>query len=91
MVDEFLPDDICPLGAQFMDTSKAYLETSKTCKLQGPLLTIDDDVLADPVENKTKQNAAAMELPDLLSVNQLLESVCHIYSTLFISSLCLSE
>ncbi|KAL5743993.1 hypothetical protein ACOSP7_026855 [Xanthoceras sorbifolium] len=78
VLDEFLPDDVCPLGAQFMDTSKVYLDYSKTCKYnkEGPLLTIDDDVLADTCESQTNHNTElAVGIHDLLSVNQLIESV----------------
>ncbi|KAI9162132.1 hypothetical protein LWI28_024165 [Acer negundo] len=78
VLDDFLPDDVCPLGAQCIDTSKVYLDYSKTCKYnkEEPLLTIDDDVLTDSSESQTNHNTElALGITDLLSVDQLIESV----------------
>ncbi|KAK2653214.1 hypothetical protein Ddye_013070 [Dipteronia dyeriana] len=78
VLDDFLPDDVCPLGALFIDTSKVYLDHSKTCKYnkEEPLLTIDDDVLADSSESQTNHTTELeLGITDLLSVSQLIESV----------------
>lgn len=105
LLSEFLPDDLCPLGAQFMDNpNKIYLVDSKNSKSQkevitcissklhisafdihnliefvqiATLFTIDDDAFNDSYESQDKSNPElAKEIPCLLSVNQLLESVC---------------
>lgn len=80
LLSEFLPDDVCPLGAQFMDNpNNIYLVDSKNSKSQKEittLFTIDDDAFNDSYENQAKNNPeVTMEIPSLLSVNQLLESV----------------
>ena len=42
----------------------------------GPIFTLEDDPVPDSSEIISKQNPElAIEIPDLLSVNQLLESV----------------
>ncbi|GAY46201.1 hypothetical protein CUMW_095160 [Citrus unshiu] len=79
LLSEFLPDDLCPLGAQFMDNpNKIYLVDSKNSKSQkeiATLFTIDDDAFNDSYESQDKSNPElAKEIPCLLSVNQLLES-----------------
>lgn len=41
-----------------------------------PIFTLEDDSLPDSCESISKQNTQlAIEIPDLLNVNQLLESV----------------
>lgn len=81
LLSEFVPDDVCPLGAQlFMDTAhKIYqfdMKNSNTLEA-APFFAIDDDAsFPDSLESQTAHSAQlAMEIPDLLSVNQLLESV----------------
>ena len=41
-----------------------------------PLFSIDEDSFADSFDSHKNQSEFAMESPTLLSVNQLLESVC---------------
>lgn len=44
----------------------------------GPIFTIDDEPLPDSFESSLKQNPQlALDIPNLLSVNQLLESVSY--------------
>ncbi|KAG8646692.1 protein SEMI-ROLLED LEAF 2 isoform X2 [Manihot esculenta] len=69
LLNEFLPDDVCQLGGQYMDA---------LCKLdQGDkMVAIDEDVFVDSVEDEAKANKELVfQNPILLSVNQLLESV----------------
>lgn len=41
------------------------------------MFSVDDDSLADPFDSQTKNNSEfSLEVSNLLSVNQLLESVC---------------
>ncbi|KAI6696769.1 hypothetical protein NL676_016888 [Syzygium grande] len=74
LLSEFLPDDVCPLGSQsFMDSPcKVYQLESRP-----PLLPVEDDAFADSFESQTKQNYEdiAGGVPNLLSIDQLLESV----------------
>ncbi|XP_021724121.1 uncharacterized protein LOC110691493 [Chenopodium quinoa] len=77
LLSEFLPDDVCPLGAQMFDNpSKIYEVDPRQSVCHDeiiPLFTIDDDSLLD---KKPKQELLlTLENGSLLSVNQLLESV----------------
>ncbi|KAM7500183.1 hypothetical protein LguiA_024597 [Lonicera macranthoides] len=75
LVSEFLPDDMCPQGLQsFMDAPEnIYQCDSKESKAVAeaalPLLIEDNETHAKQVAQ------LAIEIPDLLTVNQLLESV----------------
>ncbi|KAH9624487.1 hypothetical protein KSS87_016928 [Heliosperma pusillum] len=76
LLSEFLPEDVCPLGAQMFDSpSKIYQYDARisVCHDEaGPLLSMDDD----NHDNSQKQELhLTMENSNLLSVNQLLESV----------------
>ncbi|CAK9177752.1 unnamed protein product, partial [Ilex paraguariensis] len=81
LLNEFLPDDVCPQGAQsFMDApQKLYQSDSNNRKSPdeaAPIFAIDDDALTDSFESQAKHNPQLdFEIPNLLSVNQLLESV----------------
>lgn len=57
-----------------------------------PLFSIEDDSFADAYESQTKYDPdLAMEIPNLLSVNQLLESVCWLsHALLFVSTALMS-
>ncbi|KAK6945297.1 hypothetical protein RJ641_026399 [Dillenia turbinata] len=73
LLNEFLPDDVCPLTTQLhqLDLRVNTIKVEAT-----PLFTIDDDGLPDSFESQTKPNELmTLENPDLLSVNQLLESI----------------
>ncbi|OMO71295.1 Armadillo-type [Corchorus capsularis] len=80
LLNEFLPDDVCPLGAQLpIDApQKVYqvdVEDNNTNKGGGPIFSIDD-AFPEPFEGQTKDNSESpLEIPNLLDVNQLLESV----------------
>ncbi|OVA19391.1 hypothetical protein BVC80_9055g12 [Macleaya cordata] len=82
LLNEFLPDDVCPLGAQFCR------ETSVKTSLFGStdhvsadedvhlVLTIDDDAGHETSESQTDPSSVVdVQSPNLLSVNQLLDSV----------------
>lgn len=79
LLNDFIPDDVCPLGAQlFLDApTKVYQVESKssTSKEAAPLFSIDEDSFADSFDSHKNQSEFAVESPTLLSVNQLLESV----------------
>ncbi|KAK1267713.1 hypothetical protein QJS04_geneDACA015603 [Acorus gramineus] len=82
LLNEFLPDDVCPLGAQlFMDTAgQVSLFSSKGYELHEEVtpaaFSVDDDMSNEASEI---QSDIQLQLPtdptSLLSVNQLLESV----------------
>ncbi|KAL3533790.1 hypothetical protein ACH5RR_007311 [Cinchona calisaya] len=81
LLTDFLPDDACSLGTQFFTGTSESVRQSKEKdeKIQreaGPIFTLDDDSLPDSFDSSLKRNQQlAIEIPDLLSVNQLLESV----------------
>ncbi|XP_021281776.1 uncharacterized protein LOC110414724 isoform X3 [Herrania umbratica] len=82
LLNEFLPDDVCPLGVQLpMDAPhKVYqveVGDNKSIKEQGaPIFSTDNYAFPEPFEGQTKDNSELpVEIPNLLDVNQLLESV----------------
>lgn len=50
----------------------------------GPLFNIDEDSFFDSFENQTKDNQELHIVIPLLSVNQILESVCQLLQALII-------
>ncbi|KAK6289723.1 hypothetical protein POUND7_001264 [Theobroma cacao] len=82
LLNEFLPDDVCPLGVQLpMDAPhKVYqvdVGDNKSIKEQAaPIFSTDNYAFPEPFEGQTKDNSELpVEFPNLLDVNQLLESV----------------
>lgn len=79
LLKDFIPDDVCPLGAQlFLDTpAKIYQVDSRsnTSKEAAPIFSIDEDSFAESFDSHKNHSEFAEETPGLLSVNQLLESV----------------
>ncbi|KAJ6741815.1 putative EXPRESSED-RELATED [Salix viminalis] len=79
LLNEFLPDDVCPLGAQlFMDTPNQVdrVDSKDNFLVEGtPHFTVDD-VFLDSLEGQTTpMTEIVFQDTKLLSVNQLLESV----------------
>lgn len=80
LLKDFMPDDVCPLGAQlFVEAPKDIPqfvpnETESVDEAMPPLLTIDDDVAPEASQTDSKPQLV-VQTPDLLSVNQLLDSV----------------
>ncbi|KAG5555681.1 hypothetical protein RHGRI_006358 [Rhododendron griersonianum] len=79
LLNDFVPDDVCPLGAQFMDLPQTVYQfdpnDNNSTEEASPLFSIDDDA-PDTFGSQPKHNSEhAFETFDLLSVNQLLESV----------------
>ncbi|KAJ6749790.1 hypothetical protein OIU85_000424 [Salix viminalis] len=92
LLSEFLPDDVCPLGAQlFMDTPKQtdQIDSKDNSPMEDtPFFTLDD-VFLDSLEGQTTQTTEIVSQDsDLLSVNQLLELVCYLYHSLLLSAFC---
>ncbi|XP_021281775.1 uncharacterized protein LOC110414724 isoform X2 [Herrania umbratica] len=81
LLNEFLPDDVCPLGVQLpMDAPhKVYqveVGDNKSIKEGAPIFSTDNYAFPEPFEGQTKDNSELpVEIPNLLDVNQLLESV----------------
>lgn len=76
LVDKFVPDDMCPQGA-FIDTQQKLYQYNDHASFEeaAPIFAVDDS-LPDSFENHAKNTIQmAIEIPDLLSANQLLESV----------------
>ncbi|XP_020539400.1 protein SEMI-ROLLED LEAF 2 isoform X2 [Jatropha curcas] len=66
LLNEFSPDEVHPLGGQFMDNLDQ----------RASVVTIDDDLFLDSSDALAKTNKAVVfQDPKLLSVNQLIESV----------------
>ncbi|XP_059668417.1 protein SEMI-ROLLED LEAF 2 isoform X2 [Cornus florida] len=84
LLNVFLPDDVCPLGAHsFTDAPRTIYQfdsnNHKSPEEAGPIFSIEDATLADSFENQAEHNARlAIETSNLLSVNQLLESVLEV-------------
>ncbi|KAK4755405.1 hypothetical protein SAY87_009162 [Trapa incisa] len=81
LVKEFVPDEVCHLGAQSIMGSqgKLYPLESKGSESNGQppsLLSAEEDAFIDVSEGQTKQKVDPdMASSDLLSIDQLLESV----------------
>eukprot|EP00268_Persea_americana_P062159 TRINITY_DN7946_c0_g2_i7.p1 TRINITY_DN7946_c0_g2~~TRINITY_DN7946_c0_g2_i7.p1 ORF type:complete len:255 (-),score=61.21 TRINITY_DN7946_c0_g2_i7:167-931(-) len=81
LLEEFLPDDICPLGASLIEIQGQMSQFSlKDQKLpledMPPLISIDEDIFPETFESQADPEAQiSMQNPNLLSANQLLESV----------------
>ncbi|PRQ44678.1 hypothetical protein RchiOBHm_Chr3g0481871 [Rosa chinensis] len=80
LLNDFIPDDICPLGAQlFTEAPKKLYQVdftnSESIKEDAPLFSMEDDSV--PGSSNSHQNSVelSMDLPILLNVNQLMESV----------------
>ncbi|XP_068648184.1 protein SEMI-ROLLED LEAF 2-like [Aristolochia californica] len=80
LTSDFLPDDVCPLGAQWLETqgqiSQIGSKDYKSFDEALPALLIEDDGFSDPFGSQTdSQSEFDVNTKNLLSVNQLLESV----------------
>ncbi|XP_024019088.1 uncharacterized protein LOC21388445 isoform X2 [Morus notabilis] len=79
LLNDFIPDDVCPLGSQLLlDTPEKLYQVdlkSSTSKEAAPLFSIDEDSFADSFDSHKNHSEFAVETPSILSVNQLLESV----------------
>ncbi|CAN8317887.1 unnamed protein product [Cochlearia groenlandica] len=80
LLTEFMPDDACPLGTQFLeDTQKTYKGGSgdyKHQKMDTPLFSHEDQEFGDGAETSAKNNLVKVsEFSEFLTVNQILESV----------------
>ncbi|XP_068342588.1 protein SEMI-ROLLED LEAF 2-like [Pyrus communis] len=82
LLNDFMPDDACPLGAPLsMETPTevdqvGVQDDGEPDKAEPPLFTIGDDVLADAAENQTDPDTkVAVESLSLISIDELLHSV----------------
>lgn len=83
LLNEFVPDDVCPLGTQLLMDSPHKLfqfdsKNNKSSEEACPLFTIDDEAFTDSFDSQTQTTpnlVLTRDVPNLLSVNQLLESV----------------
>ncbi|GMY18926.1 protein EFR3 homolog B [Fagus crenata] len=62
LLNEFLPEDVCPLGSQlFMGSPHKICQVdqknSESVKEVAPIFSMDDDLLADSFESQTKHNS----------------------------------
>ncbi|KAM1363707.1 hypothetical protein ACFX15_028054 [Malus domestica] len=82
LLNDFMPDDACPLGAPLsMETpieidQVGVQDDGEPDKAEPPLFTIEDDVLANASENQTDPDTkVAVESLSLISIDELLNSV----------------
>uniref|UniRef100_A0A7N0VBA1 ARM repeat superfamily protein n=1 Tax=Kalanchoe fedtschenkoi TaxID=63787 RepID=A0A7N0VBA1_KALFE len=82
LLNDFLPDDVCPLGSHMFNGTprQIYQFESKVHKSQdsdaSTIFTVDDDVLPETSGSKRYDGLEpSEEIPNLISVNQLLDSV----------------
>ncbi|XP_076955058.1 protein SEMI-ROLLED LEAF 2-like [Bidens hawaiensis] len=76
LLNRFVPDDdVCPIGSSSANAPKKNSENRKSMEEDTPLLFVDDDFDVDPFESSNRLSLATSESNDLLSVNQLLDSV----------------
>ncbi|XP_071720584.1 protein SEMI-ROLLED LEAF 2 [Rutidosis leptorrhynchoides] len=76
LLNRFVPDDdVCPGGSPSVNIPQKNFEDRKFTEEDAPLLFDDDDSDGDPFDSTNRLSIANAETPDLLSVNQLLESV----------------
>ncbi|CAD5177193.1 unnamed protein product [Musa acuminata subsp. malaccensis] len=77
LLSDFWPDDICPLGAQFMETSRQLPFESKKENTQEvtPATILVDDVFPEAFETVPDSLKLTSNSSNLLSVDQLLEMV----------------
>ncbi|KAL9676241.1 hypothetical protein QQ045_004454 [Rhodiola kirilowii] len=82
LLNDFLPDDVCPLGSQLFNGKprEIYQFDSKVHKSQdsdaNTIFTLEDDAQPETSENQRYPNVQlTAESPNLISVNQLLDSV----------------
>ncbi|RZC82938.1 hypothetical protein C5167_045724 [Papaver somniferum] len=80
LLSDFMPDDICPLGAPlYLENPKevsqfASNEIESVDEAMPPLLFLEDEVAPEAIQTDCKPDIV-VQTPDLLSVNQLLDSV----------------
>ncbi|CAH2058461.1 unnamed protein product [Thlaspi arvense] len=79
LLTEFMPDDACPLGTRFLeDTQKSFQVEFGDVKPQkdAALFSHEDQEFGYGTETVAKNDPVTVaEIPDLLTVNQILESV----------------
>ncbi|KAM1503702.1 hypothetical protein ACFX13_029251 [Malus domestica] len=82
LLNDFMPDDACPLGAPLsMETpieidQVGVQDDGEPDKAEPPLFTIEDDVLANASENQTDPDTkVSVESLSLISIDELLNSV----------------
>ncbi|TQE11734.1 hypothetical protein C1H46_002576 [Malus baccata] len=80
LLSEFLPDDVCPLGAQLcMDAPQKLYQVdsrdSKSMKEDAPIFSMDDDSFPGSFDSQKNNLDFSADSPNLLSVNQFIESV----------------
>ncbi|KAI3682379.1 hypothetical protein L1987_82319 [Smallanthus sonchifolius] len=77
LLNRFVPDDdVCPIGSPSTNAPQKNSKNRKSMEEEdAPLLFVDDDFNGDPFESTNRLSLATAETNDLLSVNQLLDSV----------------
>lgn len=79
---DFLPDDLCPLGAQFFEVPGQTLfgkNHKSVDKVNSSTFSVEDDTFTETSETLADMESYSGIDSNLLSVNQLLESVTETY------------
>ncbi|KAL8459913.1 hypothetical protein ACS0TY_031715 [Phlomoides rotata] len=77
LLQGFLPDDSCSLGSQFFSDAPAnvHQNNKKYLDKNVSVFGMEDFSHQDPTENSSNQAKLTIEFPNLLSVDQLLQSI----------------
>ncbi|VFQ92066.1 unnamed protein product [Cuscuta campestris] len=79
LLQEFLPDDVCPLGAQLLNEIPAQIYQFGSKALDEPLhqiITADHILKTDGFESEADANSQLLlQNPSLLDINQFMDSV----------------
>lgn len=80
LLKDFLPDDVCPLGAQLVTETPGqiyqYGFKESSPEVKHPILLVNDDFPTDSFESQTDIfTPLTLESPGLLSVNQFIDMV----------------
>ncbi|KZV47262.1 hypothetical protein F511_07685 [Dorcoceras hygrometricum] len=80
LLKDFLPDDVCPLGAQLVVETPGQIYQSglkeSSPEAKNPILLVNDDFPTDSFESQTDIfSPLTLESPGLLSVNQFIDMV----------------
>ncbi|KAL2461240.1 Uncharacterized protein Adt_44660 [Abeliophyllum distichum] len=82
LLKDFLPDDVCPLGAQLVTETPGQIyqldmnENEHSEKAEHPIFTTDDECPTDSLEKQTDPcSQLTLESHCLLSVDQFIDSV----------------
>ncbi|CAH9108154.1 unnamed protein product [Cuscuta epithymum] len=85
LLQDFLPDDVCPLGAQLFTEKPSQIyqfgsdESEALDEALDPIFIADNTLMIDGLQNRTDTNSHLIsQNPSFLDINQLMDSVSEI-------------